>query len=161
MRRHLIIALAVPLALIASACGSDSNSKSDSTSAPTAGNGTTAEPAITTAASTQPIVIGVASSLTGPLSFYDGEILNGMKIAVDEVNASGGVGGRQLSIVTADNSNILGTGLGLYLARELARMQGGEITVSSREGAGSDFTISLPLAGERLGGSVRSLAGPA
>ena len=64
-------------------------------------------------------------------------------------------------IVTAHNSNILGTGLGLYLARELARMQGGEITVRSREGSGSDFTISLPLAGQRLGGSVRSVAGPA
>jgi signal transduction histidine kinase len=63
-------------------------------------------------------------------------------------------------IVTADNSNIPGTGLGLYLARELARMQGGEIRVRSREGAGSSFTISLPLAGERLGGSVRSGAGP-
>ena len=63
-------------------------------------------------------------------------------------------------IVTADNSNIPGTGLGLYFARELARMQGGEITVRSQEGAGSAFTISLPLAGERLGGSVRSVAGP-
>jgi len=63
-------------------------------------------------------------------------------------------------IVTADNSNIPGTGLGLYFARELARMQGGEITVRSQEGAGSAFTISLPLAGERFGGGVRSVAGP-
>jgi signal transduction histidine kinase len=39
-----------------------------------------------------------------------------------------------------------GTGLGLYIARALAEVQGGRISVESRLGAGSNFTISLPLA---------------
>jgi signal transduction histidine kinase len=41
---------------------------------------------------------------------------------------------------------IPGTGLGLYLAQELVRRHGGEITVSSKVGMGSIFCVSLPLA---------------
>jgi signal transduction histidine kinase/DNA-binding response OmpR family regulator len=44
-----------------------------------------------------------------------------------------------------------GSGIGLALTRELAELHGGKLTVSSVEGKGSTFTLTLPVAREAFG----------
>jgi two-component system OmpR family sensor kinase len=41
-------------------------------------------------------------------------------------------------------SGIVGTGVGLYLVKMMIERHGGEISVASREGEGSEFIVRLP-----------------
>jgi signal transduction histidine kinase len=49
-------------------------------------------------------------------------------------------------VVNPETSDIGGTGLGLYLSREMARRLGGDLTAAPRAGGGSTFTLTLPIA---------------
>ncbi len=49
-------------------------------------------------------------------------------------------------IYNEETREVSGTGLGLWISRELARKMGGDITVESIRGVGSHFTLYLPLA---------------
>jgi signal transduction histidine kinase len=77
-------------------------------------------------------------------------------VAVDVSDAGIGIGAADLERLfrpfgraeTAETRAIPGIGLGLYLSRRLARLQGGDVTVESAPGAGSTFTLCLPAVAE-------------
>ena len=55
------------------------------------------------AAGTGPIIIGFADAKTGWMGPYDEGPRNAFQLKVDEVNAAGGLDGRQIEIITGDN----------------------------------------------------------
>ena len=93
----LLVVAAFALALAAAACGSTSDDD--------AGEGTGTEQA-----SGEPIVIGSAVALTGPISAFDLPALRGTEIAIEEINANGGILGRQVELVKADTKSDINQG---------------------------------------------------
>jgi branched-chain amino acid transport system substrate-binding protein len=49
------------------------------------------------------IVIGTHQDLSGPIKVWGVPVSNGMKMAVEEINASGGINGRKLRMILEDN----------------------------------------------------------
>ena len=133
-RRSCKVGVAVLLVLTAAACGDDDDDDdaADGTGAGTAAV-TTAAPATTAAAaatseaeapatsietdtsgaatsaaaapSGEPVVIGVLTSLTGPFAPWGVQVRDGMQLAVDELNAAGGIGGRPVELSVVDDQS--------------------------------------------------------
>jgi len=56
-------------------------------------------------AGAQTIKIGVNEPLTGPFAASGTYVVNGAKIAADEINAKGGVLGKKIELVIEDNKS--------------------------------------------------------
>ena len=90
-RRSFLAAAGVSAAALAlTACGgSSSTAASASTAAGSAASGDT-------------IKVGVLGPMTGDVSVYGLAVINGATLYLDQVNANGGVNGKQLEVITMD-----------------------------------------------------------
>ena len=93
-RSFLAAAGVVTAAGVLTACGgSSSTAASTSTAASAAGS---------TAASGDTIKVGVIGPLTGDVSVYGQAVVNGATLYLKQVNANGGINGKQIEILTED-----------------------------------------------------------
>ncbi|CND50900.1 urea ABC transporter%2C urea binding protein [Mycobacterium tuberculosis] len=83
-RGHAVIAALAALTLTATACGSSGSDTSDASSGDT-------------------YTIGVLNSMTGAVGAVGQQESRGMELAVEEINAAGGVKGRKLKLETEDD----------------------------------------------------------
>jgi branched-chain amino acid transport system substrate-binding protein len=59
--------------------------------------------AIAIPARAEPVLIGVAGPMSGPLAPYGAQMVEGVERAAEQINARGGLGGREVAIVIADD----------------------------------------------------------
>ena len=97
-RRRMLLASVAIAAVLAAGCGS-----SDSASSSTAAATTATAPA-------NSISIAVEAPLSGDQAASGQDMLNGVKLAADEVNAKGGVLGKQINIIPVDDKADPATG---------------------------------------------------
>ena len=85
----------------------------------------------------EPIYIGLVDEVTGPQAEAGILTMNGVKLAVDEVNAAGGIMGRPIELRVEDNASTNpGTVLGVFQARGPGRRRRGDRTAAQHPGPG-------------------------
>src|SRR4030042_7087461 len=68
-----------------------------------------------------PIKIGIVDSYSGPATTFTYDVRDAFKLAIDEVNAKGGVVGRKIEFTTRDDK--FKVDLALSMAQELVMME--------------------------------------
>ena len=101
-KRFLSLGLAMAMAASLTACGS-SSSTTETTAA--AADATTAAAGEGTAASGEVFKIGGIGPVTGAAAVYGLAVKNGAQIAVDEINADGGINGYQIDFQFQDDEH--------------------------------------------------------
>jgi branched-chain amino acid transport system substrate-binding protein len=98
-----------------------------------------------------PIVVGGAIAKSGIMSQFDEPVSQGAQIAIDEINASGGVGGRKLKWIAADHKS------DLNLVQQSALDvidQGADVVITTH-----DFDFGSPAALVANGEGILALGG--
>lgn len=107
-RHHRLLAVGAAALLTLTACGGDETTTDDTVddTDTTAADDDTGDDTGDAAEPTgDPVNIGLLTSFTGPFTPWGLQVQAGMQLAVDEINADGGVDGRPLAIVEADDQN--------------------------------------------------------
>src|SRR6185436_13608150 len=106
----------------------------------------------------QPIKIAFLSSLSGPFTPWGINVRDGMKLAIAEVNAAGGVNGRPLVLVERDDRNNANEGVTAFkylVEREGIVAAGGVISSDvglavSREAEAQKVPLFLTMSGSHI-----------
>lgn len=105
MKKFLAMAMAAVMMLsLLAGCGSNSAAPAE-TQAPAATQGSNNEAQAPAADTGDKIVIGGINDLTGNRSVTGNAINNGVLLAIEEINAAGGILGKQIDYVVYDNKN--------------------------------------------------------
>ena len=104
----ILLAAATLCAIVAAACGGGNGAPaSTSAGGASAGQQPTAamaeQPTETMAMTDEPFRVGVMESLTGPGETYGTVSVQAKQMAVDEINAAGGINGRLLELIVEDS----------------------------------------------------------
>ena len=99
MPRYLTIAIGLIVLIAAVACGSSDLPTRTATSQPAADS--TGE----SGASSEPIKVGILHSLSGTMSISETAVRDAELLAIEEINAAGGVMGRQIEVITEDGAS--------------------------------------------------------
>src|SRR5512137_1926163 len=82
-----------------------------------------------------PIKIGIVDTYSGPATTYTYDVRDAFKLAIDEVNAKGGVVGRKIEFTTRDDK--FKVDLALSMAKELVMMEKVDILMGTINSAAS------------------------
>ncbi len=91
-----------------------------------------------TASAQEPIKVGLVAALSGQSAKSGEAITRGLSIAIDEINAAGGINGRKVELISRDDES--NPGKGLLAARELVQRE----KVAAMFG-GLDTPVSLAI----------------
>lgn len=110
MRKSSLFLVAVVLvlslvSLLAVGCGGETTTTAGATTTAAEATTTTAAETTSTAAPAQDIIIGAVFGTTGKYAGGEAGIGNGAQMAIDEVNAAGGVNGQKLVLMIEDSGS--------------------------------------------------------
>ena len=103
MKKLTVLLLALVMVLSVTACAS--NNTSATTGAPKAADTTAAENKVDDSAFDGEIVFGLSTAVTGNFPLAGERTLQGVDLAVEEINAAGGVLGKKLTYIYEDDGN--------------------------------------------------------